>query len=90
MKNDPQGHPPAAGSDHLLSELRGLIEQARTHVARTANATLTMLYWRIGHRIRVDVLKNERAEYGEQIVSTLSAQLVADYGQGFAEKTCVA
>lgn len=86
MKNDPQGHPPAAGSDHLLSELRGLIEQARTHVARTANATLTMLYWRIGHRIRVDVLKNERAEYGEQIVSTLSAQLVADYGQGFAEK----
>jgi len=67
----------------LLSELCALIEQARQHVAQTANSTVTMLYWHIGKRIRREVLKNERAEYGEQIVSTLSAQLVRDYGQGF-------
>ncbi|NUN93628.1 MAG: hypothetical protein HUU04_07595, partial [Verrucomicrobiae bacterium] len=67
----------------MLSELRGLIEQARTHVARTANATLTMLYWRVGHRIRVDVLKNERAEYGAEILATLSQELARDYGKGF-------
>lgn len=29
----------------LLDELRGLIEAAREHVAQTANAALTMLYW---------------------------------------------
>src|SRR5262245_24023654 len=67
----------------LLSDLRGLIEQARQHVAQTANSTLTLLYWNVGERIRREVLRDERADYGEQIVSTLSTQLVRDYGQGF-------
>lgn len=67
----------------LLTEIRGLIETARQHVAQTANAALTMLYWHVGQRIRKEVLKNERAEYGEQIVSTLSTQLVAEYGKAF-------
>jgi predicted nuclease of restriction endonuclease-like (RecB) superfamily len=71
------------GSNNLLIELRGLIEQARQYVAQTANSTQTILYWRLGQRIRLEVLKDERAEYGEQIVSTLSTQLVRDYGQGF-------
>ena len=67
----------------LLAELQGLIEQARQHVAQTANSTLTMLYWHVGTRIRNEVLHDGRAEYGEQIVSTLSTQLVRQYGQGF-------
>ena len=58
----------------LLSDLRGLIEQARQHVAQTANSTLTMLYWKVGERIGREVLRGQRAEYGEQIVSTLSTQ----------------
>jgi hypothetical protein len=32
----------------LLDEIRRLIADARAHVATTANATLTLLYWRIG------------------------------------------
>lgn len=64
---------PALASNALLSELRGLIEVARQHVAQTANATLTMLYWHVGQRIHKEVLKNGRAEYGEQILPTLSA-----------------
>ena len=67
----------------LLTELRSLIEQARQHVAPTATSTLTMLYWNVGRRIQRDVLKDGRADYGEQIVSTLSTQLVRKYGQGF-------
>ena len=74
-----------APKDHpaLLAELRGLIESARQHVAQTANATLTMLYWHVGQRIRREVLQDRRAGYGEQIVSTLSTQLVREYGQSF-------
>lgn len=34
-------------------------------------------------RIREDVLRNERAEYGQEIVRTLSAELTAEYGRGF-------
>lgn len=71
----------------LLEDLRRLIEETRQGVAATVNAALTMLYWRIGKRINEEILKGERAEYGEQVVSTLSRQLGAEYGRGFSEKS---
>jgi len=70
----------------LLADVRALIEQARQQTAVAVNAGLTLMYWRIGRRIHAEVLGGERAAYGEQIVSTLSRQLVSEYGRGFAEK----
>ncbi|VTU15011.1 hypothetical protein H6CHR_00089 [Variovorax sp. PBL-H6] len=70
----------------LVDDIRSLIADARTHVATTANATLTLLYWRIGQRIRTEVLGGDRAGYGEQIVVTLSRQLSAEHGGSFSEK----
>ena len=46
-----------------LPEQESLIVDARAHVVTTANATLTLLYWRIGQRIRTEVLSGERAAY---------------------------
>jgi hypothetical protein len=74
-------------SPDLLNEIRGLIEEARRQAAAAVNVGLTALYWRIGNRILREVLGNERATYGEQIVATLSRQLVADFGRGFEKKT---
>jgi hypothetical protein len=34
-----------------------------------------MLYWKVGERIHREVLKEKRAEYGQEIVPTLSRQL---------------
>jgi hypothetical protein len=56
----------------LLKDLRELIEAARQDVARQVNFALVLLYWRMGKRIRQDILKEKRAEYGEKIVATLS------------------
>lgn len=67
----------------LLSELRGLIERARQHIAQTANSAVPMLFWHVGPLIRREGLKERRADYGEQIVSTLSTQLVREYGRSF-------
>ena len=39
---------------------------------------------RVGKRIRQDVLKEKRAEYGEEIVATLSQQLTEEYGAGWS------
>ena len=50
------------------------------------NVGLTLLYWRVGKRIHLEVLGSERAAYGEQIVVTMSRQLVAEYGRGYSEK----
>ncbi len=74
---------PAVTCGALLTELRGLIDTARQHVAQTANATLTMLYWRIGLRIGVELLQKERAPYGQEIVSAVSRELTLAYGKGF-------
>jgi len=76
----------AITSKALLKDLRDLIETARQDVARQVNSALVLLYWRVGKRIHQDILKGERAEYGEQIVSAVSRELAAEFGQGFSEK----
>ncbi|MGO4581722.1 PDDEXK nuclease domain-containing protein [Cupriavidus sp. 2TAF22] len=80
----PQG--PVVNADALAGDIRRLISEARAGLAVTVNATLTMLYWRVGQRIRSEVLGGERAEYGEQIVVSLSRQLEAEHGRGFSAK----
>jgi len=76
---------PAANS--ILGDVRKLIISARQDVARQVNSTLVMLYWQVGMRIRQDILREKRAEYGGQIVSAVSTQLVKEFGQGFSEKS---
>ncbi len=68
-----------AVSESLINDLRQIIEQARTHVATTVNSELTLMYWHIGERINREVLGNERAEYGKQIVATVARQLQEEY-----------
>ncbi len=70
----------------LLKDLRELITVARQDVARHVNSALVLLYWRIGKRIRQDILKEKRAGYGEQIVATLSKQLVPEFGPSFSTR----
>lgn len=77
---------PAAPAAPLLADLRDLILTAREAVARTVNAGLTLLYWEIGTRIRTDVLKEKRADYGKEILHTLSAKLEAEFGRGFSQR----
>ena len=79
--------PPSMELTPLVNELRGLIEQARQHVAQTANSTLTLLYWRVGTRIQREVLQDGRADDGARIVATVSRQLVREYGQGFGVRS---
>ena len=76
----------AASSIGLLQDVRELILTTRQGVARGVNAALVMLHWQIGQRLHKDILQEKRAEYGEEIVSTLSRQLSAEFGRGFAEK----
>ena len=75
-------------SQSLIQDLRQIIEQARGRVAATANYELTMMYWHIGERINREVLDNQRAEYGKQIVAQVARQLQEEYGsKGFDEKS---
>ncbi|WP_420240090.1 DUF1016 N-terminal domain-containing protein (plasmid) [Telmatobacter bradus] len=61
---------------HLLEDVRRLVVEVQRQTAVAVNLGLTALYWRIGQRIRYEVLGTERAIYGEQIVAILSRQLL--------------
>ena len=74
-------------SEHgITADVSSMIEQTREGVAQTVNAGITLLYWRIGKRIQTEVLGNERAEYGKEIVQTLSQQLTEEFGRGFSRR----
>lgn len=74
-------------SVHLLHDIRQIVEQARMRVAVAANSETTLLYWHIGERINREVLNNQRADYGRQIVVTLSQQLQSEFGAKGFDKT---
>lgn len=70
----------------MFDELSQLIEQSKKQIGNHANSVLTQLFWKIGHRVASHILDNQRAEYGKQIIMTLSAQLVNAYGRNFEER----
>ena len=43
-----------------------------------------MLHWHMGQRIRHEILNQQRASYGDEILPTLSAELEPEYGKGFS------
>ena len=71
----------------LFADVTRLIEESRSFVANTTNATLTMLYWKIGARVNNEILNYKRAGYGKQIVATVSQQLERWHGKGFNYST---
>ncbi|MEZ5309480.1 MAG: DUF1016 N-terminal domain-containing protein [Microthrixaceae bacterium] len=73
----------AAGDGSLYEQIAALVEGTRGYIATQANAALTMMYWRIGRLIDVEVLREGRAGYDQEIVGTLSPQLTRKYGRGF-------
>ena len=75
------------GDKQLVKDIVFLIEESKSQIAQAVNSTLTILYWRIGKRINDDILGNKRADYGKQVISSLAAQLVREYGNGFSEKS---
>jgi predicted nuclease of restriction endonuclease-like (RecB) superfamily len=67
----------------LLTDLRELIQSARQRIATVANSTTTLLYWHLGRRLLADSLQDERAQYGERILASVSRELTVEFGQGF-------
>ena len=73
-------------SEKLLQSIVSLIDSARNKIALTVNSELTLLYWNIGKQINEDILKNNRADYGKNIVLELSKGLTSKFGAGFSKR----
>lgn len=70
----------------LYVEIKELIENTKQNISVNTNSALTILFWKIGDKINQHILNNKRAEYGKQIVVTLSRELVDNFGRNFEEK----
>ena len=71
----------------LYADICTLVEEARNYVASTANATMTLMYWKIGKRLSIELAENQESKYGKQILSQLATKLQMQFGErGFQEK----
>ncbi|MFT4762599.1 MAG: putative nuclease of restriction endonuclease-like (RecB) superfamily [Saprospiraceae bacterium] len=68
---------------HLLPELVALIEAGQQQVAINVNSTLLLVYWQVGKRINEEILNNERATYGKQVVASVAEELTQKFGNTF-------
>ena len=73
-------------TSNLFKEICHLIESTRARAAQHVNSALVLLYWGIGQRINLEILQEERAEYGEKIIKQLASQLTLTYGRGFSSR----
>ncbi len=73
-------------TDTLFKDLQTLIDSTRQSVAITVNSAMTLLYWEIGQKIHIEILKGERAEYGKQVIAELAERLTLQYGTGWSER----
>ena len=74
-------------SQQLYADVCHIIDETRNRVAVYVNAEVCMTNWRIGTRIKDDVLYNKRAEYGKQILQNLAILLIEKYGKGWGYST---
>lgn len=70
----------------LLQDASVIIDQAKAAAYRQVNETLIKRNWLLGMRIQHEVLKDKRAEYGEQVIANLAENLTEKYGEGFIKR----
>jgi hypothetical protein len=69
----------------LLAGIVTLLEESRRAAGRAINSILTSAYWEIGRRIVEEEQRGRRkANYGDQLVEQLAADLTARFGKGFS------
>ena len=68
----------------LYTDICKIIDNTRTRVATYLNTEICLTNWHIGKRIKEDILYNQRAEYGKQIIKRLGERLTEKYGSGWS------
>lgn len=67
----------------LYNDVCQIIDTTRSRLATTVNAEICLLNWTVGTRVKEEILNNQRADYGKQVVKKLSVLLTENYGKGW-------
>ncbi|MCP3942964.1 MAG: DUF1016 domain-containing protein [Desulfobacteraceae bacterium] len=79
-------NPTPTDDKRFFSEVKELIKSAKQNAAVSVNSELTRLNWQVGKRIQREILKNQRAEYGKEVIGNLSRELTRTFGKGWSKK----
>ena len=67
----------------LFKDVCNIIDNVRCEIATYVNTQACLTKWYVGTRIKEDVLFNQRADYGKQVVKRLGDKLGLKYGSGW-------
>ena len=69
---------------HVIDDIRTIITKARNRAYQSINETLIRSNWEIGKRIvEEEQLGKQRADYGIQLIKSISQQLTTEFGSGY-------
>lgn len=69
----------------FYTDVRQILEQARSKSRSAVNSAMVEAYWLIGRRIVEEEQQGEhKAAYGKRLIEELSAALTSDFGKGFS------
>ena len=72
-------------NNEFSNKIIGLIEKSKKDIVQVINSQMVMTYWNIGKEIFLEEQKGQdRAEYGKEVIDTLSTVLTEKYGKGFS------
>lgn len=69
----------------FFTEVRQIIDEARSNAVRSVDFCRVMMYWNIGRRIFEEEQQGkDRADYGSYLIKNLAENLEPEYGSGFS------
>jgi len=71
---------------NLFNEVSNIISNARISTSRAINSNMLAMYWEIGKIVKTEIMNDNRAIYGEQLVNELSTDLISTYGRGYSRR----
>jgi len=67
----------------FYTSIKELLEQARKRIYRHINGEMVLTYWQIGKMIVEKQGGEDRAKYGDKLITELSYKFTKDFGKGY-------
>ena len=68
----------------LYNNIKSIIDISKEQAVIQVNNTMILSYWKIGERLKKEILKDKRATYGKEVVKKISEKLTLEYGRGYS------
>lgn len=74
-----------SGFEKMISDIEALVNASKNELATSINKVMTVTYWSIGkYIVEFEQEGNAKAEYGKNLLSTISKELTLRLGKGYS------